>query len=371
MGATVPHQCVLITGGAGFVGGAIVDALIEQHPDWRIIVTDIKPASIFLDSRPQVQYETLNVLDLEAAKAVLKSTGATSIIHTAGIVPGGIARYGRDPKVVAATFGLNVNGTRNMLDAARACNVRYFVHTSSCTTITDDLSTDYPNFDETTPIPRSSLIYGESKAVGERLALAANDAPNLLVTALRPSTILGPGDYQLVPAIQACIARRETPFVIGDGNNLYDFTYVSNVADAHVLALENLLGLLPGRSSCAGHAILISNDQPITFRDFCLAIWAQWDHVPPFEVPVPRRVATVAGALAEFWAKFVPGPDTFCRGSVKDAYGVRYCSQAKAKEYLGYEPRVPLWDGVRMACDALKVRLGKDAVLAEVGRKFD
>lgn len=164
---------------------------------------------------------------------------------------------------------------------------------------------------------------------------------------LRPSTILGRDDYQLVPAIQACIEKFETPFIIGSGNNLYDFTYVENVAQAHVLAVENLLST----RTAAGEAILISNDQPITFRDFMLAIWAHWDHTPPFEVVIPARLAWAVGAVCEAVGWMTGTRTTLCRGSVKDAIGTRYCSQEKAQRLLGYHPKVDLWEGLRISCD--------------------
>lgn len=171
--------------------------------------------------------------------------------------------------------------------------------------------------------------------------------------ALRPSVILGREDYQLVPSIQACIEKGETPFVIGSGDNLYDFTFVDNVAHAHVLAAENLLST----KSVAGEAILISNDQPITFRDFMLAIWAQFDHVPPFALSIPAPLATFYGLVLE-WAAWTRGAKTtVCRGSVKDALGTRYANLDKAKQLLGYAPIVDIWDGVRISCDALKERI--------------
>ena len=186
-----------------------------------------------------------------------------------------------------------------------------------------------------------------------------------------------------MPSIQACIAKYETYFIIGSGDNLYDFTFVDNVAYSHLLAVENLLGLpytpptpwpprqlsqdlvresdgsndykgLLQRPSAAGQAILISNDAPITFRDFMLAIWAQFDHVPNpalcFTIPV--IVAWWVGLLAEIWS-WLRGKGertTLCRGSVKDAYGTRYACLDRSRRILGYQPRVNLDEGIRISC---------------------
>jgi sterol-4alpha-carboxylate 3-dehydrogenase (decarboxylating) len=169
----------------------------------------------------------------------------------------------------------------------------------------------------------------------------------MLTCAIRPSVILGPGDYQLVPTIQRCIAKWETPFVIGSADNLYDFTYVSNVADAHVLAVENLLST----QTAAGQAFFISNGQPVPFRDFCLAIWADFGHVPKVQIWIPTAVAWCVGFLAE-WATWLTGTEaTLSRGSVKDYTQTAYANLQKARDVLGYEPKVGLSEGIKLSCE--------------------
>lgn len=164
---------------------------------------------------------------------------------------------------------------------------------------------------------------------------------------LRPSVLCGPGDYQLVPSIHACIAKQETPFIIGDGLNLWDVTYVSNVADAHVLAVENLVT----SRTAAGEAFFIQNNEPITFRDFCLAIWAQFGHIPPYEISIPEGLAHFAGLVAEM-ATWVTGTTaTLSRGSVRDACAVRYASGDKARRILGYEARIGIEEAIRLSCE--------------------
>jgi sterol-4alpha-carboxylate 3-dehydrogenase (decarboxylating) len=164
---------------------------------------------------------------------------------------------------------------------------------------------------------------------------------------VRPAVICGPGDYQLVTTIQKCIDKLETPFVIGDGGGLYDFIYVGNVADAHVLAVHNLLTT----RTAAGEAFLITNGSPIPFRAFCLAIWAHFGHVPPFELHIPKPVAWAA-AWAMEWVTWLTGRDaTLSRGSVKDYCQHAYANIDKARRILGYEPRVSLADGLKMSCD--------------------
>lgn len=166
--------------------------------------------------------------------------------------------------------------------------------------------------------------------------------------------LFGPGDHQLVPSVHACIAKGETPFVLGDAENLWDVTYAPNVADAHVLAVENLLS---EAKSAAGEAIFIQNCESITFRDFCLEVWKNFGHYPPFEVRLPYSLAWFAGLMAECFTWVTGGTYTLSRGSVNDACGVRYASGDKARRLLGFVPRVGIEEGLKISCEEYKNRL--------------
>lgn len=207
--------------------------------------------------------------------------------------------------------------------------------------------------------------------MAESLVKKAHNPPKLSTCIIRPSVILGEGDYQLVPAIQACIAKWETNYIIGDQYNMHDFTYVGNVADAHVLAVQNLLTVPPENGdsekeekSAAGKTFFISNGEPLPFRSFCLAIWAQFGHIPRWEVTIPRNLAWMAGYLSE-WVTWYAKLDaaTLSRGSVKDATRTGYAKIDRAQQVLGYKPRVSLEEGIKRSCDELKQRLDKNGRL--------
>lgn len=163
--------------------------------------------------------------------------------------------------------------------------------------------------------------------------------------------LCGPGDYQLIPTVHACIAKGETPYVIGDGLNLWDVTYVTNVADAHVLAAENLTS----SKTAAGEVFFIQNNEPITFRAFSLAIWAHFGHIPPYQINIPVSLLWFVGLLAECLSWVSGKPATLSRGSVKEASSVRFASGEKARRILGYEARVNIDEAIRLSCE---VRFG-------------
>lgn len=184
------------------------------------------------------------------------------------------------------------------------------------------------------------------QAAAEKMVLEANSSA-MATCALRPSVLCGPGDPNLLPPIYDCIPKLETPFVLGDGTNLWDVTYVTNIADAHVLAAENLIS----SRTAAGEAFFIQNNEPIVFRDFCLAIWAHFGHVPPFEVHIPLFLAWLVGWVSEMLTWVTGSATTISRGSVCDACAVRYASGEKAKRILGYEARVGMEEAIRLSCE--------------------
>ncbi|KAL8912455.1 MAG: hypothetical protein Q9171_002548 [Xanthocarpia ochracea] len=337
---------ILVTGGSGFVGSAVVAALREQHPEWRLTVLDLREP---IEPQSDVEHWTCDITNYAEVERLIFHIKPIGIVHTAGIVPDLKDRYSRSAR--EKLFKVNVDGTRNIVTAAQANHVKALVWTGSCTAVTDNFSQQYPNIDESWPTSSHSLIYGESKTAAEAIVLAASDE-HLATCSLRPSVIFGPGDRQMIPALRACIEKGETPFIIGNGLNMWDVTFVGNVADAHVLAMENLLST----RTAAGQALFISNEQPIPFRDFCRAVWKSFGHYPPFQVKIPQRLATFVGSVAE-WATWLTGNEaTLSRGSVQDACQVRYCCGVKAREVLGYKPRVSIEEGIRISCDEFAKR---------------
>ena len=132
---------VLITGGNGFVGRAIVKALLEQEPTWHITVLDITPNGLDSVASGKVDFVSADVTLIQDLQKAIASVKPRVIIHTAGIVPPFTHRYTRVWENVVKK--VNVDGTRNMLAVAGDFDVKAFVYTSSCCAVTDDFTGHY------------------------------------------------------------------------------------------------------------------------------------------------------------------------------------------------------------------------------------
>lgn len=353
---------VLVTGGTGFVGSAIVRAILDKHPNCQVTVLDATISDEIKTQRgidhPNVRYAQANIMDTAALREAFLESRPSGVVHTAGFVPPLEERHLR--RLEKAAFRINAGGTENVLQAAKDVGVQAFVYTSTCCVVIDDVSQSYANIDERWPtVERNKAsIYAESKAQAERNVLEASypidrdeksEEPGMLTCSIRPAVIFGEGDHQLVPSIVSCIIDKfESPFQVGSGENLWDTVYVGNVADAHVLALENLVSDNP---TAAGEAFFIQNNEPTTFREFCLQVWKSYNgHIPPFSIVIPQGLAWTLGCISEICTWFTGTPATLTRGSVLDATAMRYASGEKAKQILGYEPRVNLEEGLRRSC---------------------
>jgi sterol-4alpha-carboxylate 3-dehydrogenase (decarboxylating) len=177
-----------------------------------------------------------------------------------------------------------------------------------------------------------------------------------LTCAIRPAGIIGEGDIQVLPKMVTAYRKGQTKFQIGDNNNMFDFTYVFNVAHGHVLALIALLEtsrMMPtmplDHERVDGQAFFITNGEPVYFWDFARAVWHEaGDRLPLSGVwHLSAETAWAIGTILE-WAFWVMGKKpNLSRAQVRYSTMSKYHSIAKARQRLGYEPIVPLGEGIR------------------------
>lgn len=195
------------------------------------------------------------------------------------------------------------------------------------------------------------------QAYAESEVLQANRSPETFLTcSIRPAGIFGEGDVQQLPKIIGAYKKGQHRFQVGDNTNLYDFTYVGNVAYAHLLAATALLEthrLAPtvpvDSERVDGEAFFITNDEPIYFWDYARAVWALCgSELPPSKVwNISPDFMLIIGFIAE-WTMWALGrTPNITRQQVAFSCFTRYFCINKAKKRLGYEPLVSLDDGLR------------------------
>ncbi|MDA2935019.1 NAD-dependent epimerase/dehydratase family protein, partial [Acidobacteria bacterium AH-259-D05] len=227
----------LVTGGGGFLGGAIVQGLLRKNYAVRSFSRGSYPA---LESMGVEVFQG-DLADGERIQGACHNCDVVFHVAAKTGIWGEYQRY----------YQANVVGTENVIAACRLQGISRLVYTSSPSVVFD--GRDMQGVDERVPYPqRYKAAYPETKATAEQKILEAND-DGLATVALRPHLIWGPGDTHLIPGI---IARGRAGKLrrIGKNLQLVDFTYVDDAAAAHLLAAANLS---PG-SSISGRVFFIT-----------------------------------------------------------------------------------------------------------------
>ena len=325
---------VLVTGGGGFLGTHIVKRLLARGDMVRVLGRRRYPhlEALGVDCRQG------DVADESAVRKAMEGCGA--VVHTAAI-PGVWGEY-------KTYYNANYVGTKNIIDAAIANGVRKLVYTSTPSVVHG--GRDIEGGDETLPYPEHYLThYASTKALAEKLVLNMNSG-SFATLAIRPHLMFGPGDTQLIPKLLARASAGRLRRV-GNGENLVSVSYIENVADAHLLALDTLA---PG-CAAAGQAYFINEPEPVKCWDFINRI-VVGAGLPQITRGVPYRLAYAAGWLCETLYEQMqwqtdPPMTRFLADQLATSHWFRV---DKARRDLGWKPMVPLDEGVRRTLNSLR-----------------
>jgi len=222
----------LVTGGAGFIGSNIVERLVEQGERVKVIDNFItgkrENLASFMDNIELVEGDIRNIDDLKRA-----CKGVDYILHQAALrsVPKSV-----DNPLL--TNEININGTLNLLMIAKEMDVKRVVYASSSSIYGE--RTDFPEKEKDLPRPISP--YAVSKLTGEYYCQTFSTTFGLETVSLRYFNVFGPrqnpeSKYSaVIPAFISRMMVDRSPIVESDGQQSRDFTYVSNVVDANLLA---------------------------------------------------------------------------------------------------------------------------------------
>jgi nucleoside-diphosphate-sugar epimerase len=318
---------ILVTGGTGFLGRAIVNQLCDsghevvsfsrgnQTMPWRLGLTQWKG----------------DIADYEVLKLALM--GCEAVFHVAAKT--GIWGKYNDFYVT------NVTGTQNVIRACRESGIRYLVFTSSPSVIFN--GKDSEGQDESLPYPSTyNASYPETKAFAERLVMAANDAW-LKTVSLRPHLIWGPGDTHFLPRLFEK-SKAGKLRIVGNKPCLVDCIYIDNAAKAHLQAFAQLIKE-PARVE--GKTYFISQGAPIPMAAFMNQLLASGGF-PEVTQHISPGFARFAGRFLEtiyrvFGIAQEPPLTLFLAQQLSTSH---WYNMAAAKKDFGYEPEVSISQGM-------------------------
>lgn len=316
---------VLVTGGAGTIGSAVVRRLLSD-PAYEVRVSDQRPAPQWMREGCEVHTGDLR-LPREAGAA---ADGCTHVIHLAAIV-GGIANFHRLPYTLTEVNNALYNA---VIGAAIEHRVERFVYVSS--SMVFERAELFPTPEEylrDCPVPISA--YGYSKLTGEVYCRAAHDEHGLPFTICRPFNAYGPGEApddepgiaHAVPDLINKVLSGQRPLqIFGSGEQTRTLTHVDDIADGVVTAMSSPNGLNEDFNISASRELTVAEIARIIWEacgedpgDFAL------EHVPSFAVDVQRRWPSVE----------------------------------KARELLGWQARIELEEGIAATVEWLRgLRIG-------------
>lgn len=350
---------VLVIGGCGFLGHHIVKQIASSYTS-TLSVLDFRTTH---NRQPNVTYFDADITSTSSVSSVFEKAKPDVIIHTASPTAAGAGTSSAEMRAKHNLYyKVNVEGTKNLLDcAANVGTVKAFVYTSSASVVHDHVS-DLINADERFPVlhaPTQSEYYSDTKGLAEEAVLAYNrraESPQMLTCAIRPASIFGEGDVQLLPGLLKAFEKGQTRFQLGANNNLFDFTYVGNVVHGHLLAVVALLqtsklNVEPlDHERVDGEAFFITNSSPVYFWDFTRMVWASaGDKTEPGQVwVINKEMGLVIATIMEwvYWAVTFGGVPNLTRFKVKFSCMTRYFSIDKAVKRLGYFPIYDLEESV-------------------------
>jgi len=320
-------QRVLVTGGAGTIGAAVVRRLLRD-PRWEVRVSDQRPAPQWM--REGCEVHTGDLRDIGEARQA--TAGCSHVVHLAAIV-GGIANFHKLPHTLTEVNNALYNATiRAALDHA----VERFVYVSS--SMVFERATEYPTTEghlDECPIPRSA--YGFSKLTGEVYCRAAHEEHGLPFTICRPFNAYGPGEmpddepgiaHAVPDLIRKCLEGQRPLEIFGTGEQTRTLTHVDDIADGVVVAMASEAGL--------NEDFNISASRELTVAEIAAIVWEACG-LPPQELelkPLPSFPVDVQR---------------------------RWPSVEKAKRLLGWEAQIDMREGIAQTVEWLRERVAVEA----------
>lgn len=316
---------IFVTGGGGFLGLSIVKQLLEEGHH----VVNYSRGKYETLEKPGVIQHQGNLLDYTTLKKAMN--GCQAVFHVASKT-GVWGSYD-------SFYETNVTGTENIIKACLELGISFLVYTGSASVVfregceAGDESLAYPK--------KFDAYYPETKAIAEQIVLKAN-GQKLYTCSLRPHLVWGPGDPHLLPRFLS-LQRKGRLRILGKGEYLIDTTYVDNAARGHLLAFA----ALQKNSSVSGKAYFLSQDEPISIREFINRL-LESGGMPPVNKTMNPSVALFTGWVLQcFFRLFKIQSEPLLTPFVaKQLSSSHWYDISAAKRDLGYVPTISITEGM-------------------------
>jgi nucleoside-diphosphate-sugar epimerase len=305
---------VLVTGGGGFIGSHIVDALLKRDIEVGVLddFSTGETSNLPQHASSRLHLYKGDIRDEAFVRSALQ--GYEAIIHQAALVS--VTRSVEDP---GRTNSVNVDGTVNLLSAARDANIRRFVYASSSSVYGETRT--QPKIETMNTFPISP--YAVSKLAAENYCRVFASVYGMETVSLRYFNVYGPrqkyGPYSgVIPTFVKRVMNDEPPVIFGDGNQTRDFTYVEDVVSANLLSLDATVS--PGR----GEVFNVGSGRNVTMNQLA-------------------SMVTKLMGRPELGVEYAPPR----KGDILHSYS----DISKAAGGLGYAPRFSLQAGLQNVID--------------------
>jgi nucleoside-diphosphate-sugar epimerase len=313
---------VLVTGGGGFIGSHLVEALLQRGASVRALdnlTTGHRANLAGVLAHPEAQkaftFIEGDVTDRKTVQEAIK--GVDYVLHQAALPS--VQRSVEDP---ITSNRVNVEGTLNVLVAAQEARVRRVVYASSSSVYGDS-----PQLPKLESMPTNPLSpYAVSKLAAEAYCRTFTRVYGLETVSLRYFNVFGPRQdpnslyAAVLPRFIGALLSEEPPVIYGDGSQSRDFTYIENVVQANLLALE--------ATEVGGEAFNIACGESVTLKTVleCLAEFSNRVVVPEYQA---SRAGDIKHSLADI---------------------------SKAERMLGYRPVTPFHEGLKRTFEFFRQR---------------
>jgi UDP-glucose 4-epimerase len=296
----------VITGGSGYIGSRLVEALSERPETEKIVIADVRPPRSF---RPKTEYAELDVRNAAGARELLAREKPDALVHLAFIL--------NPIKDEQLMYDIDVNGTNNVLEAASAAGIQHVLVTSSTTAYGAFPDNPVPMTEDWPVRGVSSFEYARDKTESDRLCqLWALEHPERVMTIVRPCIVFGPNVDNYLVRIWS-----QAPFQPDFGGTHLDqpiqFVHEDDV-------VESIVRLLDGRHAGAFN---VTGDGMMTMRETAELIGLKIRKVP---LRIARRLGKVMWRI---------GQNETPPGQIEFALHPWVCSNEKLKSTLGWGPR--------------------------------